>query len=99
MVRGAGGAGARASVGDEGKEAIEDGGGRDASAIVASTGGMGFVVSLPYCRWWFSTVARDAFFRISMRTYSMCTGTYLPGKQQKDGQVSTFKRLRGILRT
>ena len=46
MVRGAGGAGARASVGDEGNKAVEDGG-RDASAIVASTGGMGFVVELP----------------------------------------------------
>lgn len=47
MVRGAGGAGARASVGDEGNEAVEEDGGRDASAIVASTGGMGFVVELP----------------------------------------------------
>jgi len=79
MVKGADGARARASVGDEGNEAGDGDGGRDASAIVASTGGMGFVVELPCCRWWFSTVARNAFFRISMRTYSMCTGTYLPG--------------------
>lgn len=78
-VRGAGGAGARASVGDEGNEAGEGDGGRDANAIVASTGGIGSVDEPPYRRWWFSTVARNAFFRISMRTYSMCTGTYLPG--------------------
>ena len=96
---GAGGAGARASVGDEGKEASEDDGGRDASAIVASTGGIGSVVELPYTRRWFSTVARNAFFRISIRTYSMCTGTYLPGKHQRHGQVFTFKRLRETLRT
>lgn len=83
MVRGAGGAGARASVGDEGNEAGEDDGGRDASAIVASTGGTGSVAELPNFRWWFSTVARNAFFRISMRTYSMCTGTYLPGNSRK----------------
>ena len=89
MIRGAGGAGARASVGDEGNEAGEDDGGRDASAIVASTGGTGFVAELPNFRWWFSTVARNAFFRISIRTYSMCTGTYLP-QTAEYGQVSTF---------
>ena len=50
MVRGAGGAGARASVGDEGNEASEDDGGRDASAIVASTGGIGSVVEFPCTR-------------------------------------------------
>jgi len=83
VVRDAGGAGARASVGDEGNEASEGDGGRDASAIVASTGGMGFVAELPNCRWWFSTVARNAFFKISMRTYSICTGIYLPGNSRK----------------
>lgn len=78
-MRDAGGAGASTSIGEEGNEAGEGDGGRDASAIVASTGGIGFVVELPCCRWWFSTVARKAFFRISMRTYSICTGTYLAG--------------------